>query len=476
MLNHKHRYSPLLAMLAILVMVSGPILGCECGAAGPACVYASGADVIFLGRVVFTNDDGSGRFTQGTLVRFQVEEAFKGLAPGTQDVWIDPGSFTSCYAEYDVGQTLLVFGREGFAMPVDTAMVSVAPNGGAKKKPLPPGFDLNNPPKIYWAPECSGTRLITPENEKSVALDLEYLRQFREGAAKPVVLGRVLQDENFGIFDAPGLPGVSVTIAGNDLQRSVKTDADGRFFFGEVPPGDYTVGSSIAAYKATRGAIEVKVTSASCGWADFDMIGSGVIAGQLLSHAGRPAANIKLSVLRMGADGKPVLYGYKEIQSNLEGKYEFQKLPEGNFQVGVNLSSAPDLKTPYPATTWSNNGQSAIHLKAGEHKQIGPFSLPAEATIRRISFLVQWPDGSAAKGVDVWADVGELVGEHGVTDAQGRAYLNLLEGIDYSVEAKTWVASRDNKEVARSGVTQVKPGPKLARIDLLLNKRTRQYR
>jgi hypothetical protein len=83
-----------LVLLAIGLPISGR--SCDCRGPKPACAYVD-ADAIFLGRVSFTNDDGSGRFTQATLVRFDVEEIFKGVPTGVRQLWVDPGSFTSCY-------------------------------------------------------------------------------------------------------------------------------------------------------------------------------------------------------------------------------------------------------------------------------------------------------------------------------------------------------------------------------------------
>lgn len=470
----------MLAVLSISLATSVPSLGCDCGGPGPACAYVGSASAIFVGKVIFTDDDGSGTFMQRTFVHFQVEEAFKGLAPDTQDVWVDPGSFTSCYAEYHLGERLLVFGYRGPGMPRDTASMSVGPRGAIKSKPLPQGIDPNNPPTIYWAPECSGTRLITPETEKLIGPDIEYLRRFRAGAVRPLVTGRVLQDEHFGIFDAPGLPGVKVTITGDKFRGSTQTDADGQYSFEDVPPGRYVLKSTLAAYESTGGAIEVEVSIPGCGWVDFDMIGSGVIGGQLLDHDGRPAPHVNVNILRLGADGKPVYYGFKEAQSDSQGRYEFENLPGGDFQVGVNLSSAPDVETPYASTTWSEKGQSTIHLDAGEHKQLSPFGLPVPAIARRISVRVLWPDGRAANGVDVWAAAGGYAGSRGVsthssTDADGRAQLDLLEGIDFAVEAEIWVGTGEERKVARSGVTQVRPGSEPIQLNLTLNEYTKNY-
>ena len=212
----------LLVVLSISCGVSAPVIGCECGRAGPACAYVNTANAIFVGKVVFTDDDGSGTFTQRTHVHIQVEEAFKGLATETRDVWVDPGSFTSCYAEYHVGERLLVFAFDAGTMPPDTAAFTISSGERVKNKPLPPGIDPSHPPIVYWAPECSGTQLITPESEKWIAPEIEYLRLFKSGNARPLVTGRVLQDSEFGIFDPPGLSGVKVTITGDQFRGTTR--------------------------------------------------------------------------------------------------------------------------------------------------------------------------------------------------------------------------------------------------------------
>jgi hypothetical protein len=126
---------------------------------------------------------GQSGFMRPVVVHFQVEEDYKGLEAGIRDVWVDPGSCTSCYAEYRVGERFLVFGYGGTLLPLDTSALSVA-SEQCKSKPLPPGIDSQNPPKVYIAPECSGTRQITPETEHLVASDLRYLRKFRSRMQK----------------------------------------------------------------------------------------------------------------------------------------------------------------------------------------------------------------------------------------------------------------------------------------------------
>ena len=133
-----------LAFALVIAAAAGPTWPCDCRAPRPACAYV-GADAIFLGRVGFTNDDGPGTFVQATLVRFDVEEVFKGLPEGTKEVWADPGSFTSCYENYHLGERYLIVAQRKGQLPRDSATMTVM-RGNGKQKPLPPGIDPARPP------------------------------------------------------------------------------------------------------------------------------------------------------------------------------------------------------------------------------------------------------------------------------------------------------------------------------------------
>ena len=170
-------------LLLLIFFSSVPSLCCECGPPGPASAYVKEASVVFVGRVMFTDDDGSRQIIQQTLVRFEVEESFKGLKSDVHDVWIDPGSCTSCYAEYKVGERYLVFASGGDLLPKDTQAISRA-SGKCRSKPLPRSIDRQNPPKIYWAPECSGTRQIVKETEADVSREVDWLRNYRKKMEK----------------------------------------------------------------------------------------------------------------------------------------------------------------------------------------------------------------------------------------------------------------------------------------------------
>jgi hypothetical protein len=183
-----------------------------------------------------------------------------------------------------------------------------------------------------------------------------------------------------------------------------------------------------------------------------------------------------LNILRLGPDLKPIYDGFKESQSNAQGKYRFAKLPGGDFEIGVNLSSAPDVETPYRTTKWSDDGRTLIHLNPGQRKQIAALKLPTPSQVRVFPVEVRWADGQVAADVDVWAAVGDEVGAHGQTDANGRTHLDLLEGVTYTVEAKMWVSAKGQKEVTRSGAIQLTPGAKTNQLNLQLSQHTKDYR
>jgi hypothetical protein len=161
----------LLGTLCFYVVHVYSTFGCDC-APRPIARDAEAASIVFVGRVVFTDEDETGSVQQKTLVHFQIEESFKGLAPEIHDVWVDPGSFTDCYAKYSLGVRYIVFAYAGTSHHYNG-------NEGSSKQ-LPAGVDRNNPPYVYWAPECAGTEAITSKTKVAVSQKVVYLRKHQK--------------------------------------------------------------------------------------------------------------------------------------------------------------------------------------------------------------------------------------------------------------------------------------------------------
>src|SRR5436189_5328067 len=93
---------------ALLLFACRLSLGCSCGPPTPVCSRIDSIAVFFLGDLISSNDDGKGTFAQLTLEHFKVIEIFKGLPEDATEVWVDPGSMTSCYSPNQVGQRYLI--------------------------------------------------------------------------------------------------------------------------------------------------------------------------------------------------------------------------------------------------------------------------------------------------------------------------------------------------------------------------------
>ena len=205
------------------------------------------------------------------------------------------------------------------------------------------------------------------------------------------------------------------------------------------------------------------------------MIGSGSVTGTLLDSRGRPAGKIRVEILRLSPDGKPIFYAQKETVTNNRGEYRFTELPKGDFQIGVNLFNAPDSETPYKPTKWSAGDSSSLHLLPGEHARVSQFNLPPPSRVRKVVAEVHWPDGRPASGVTVSGYLGDKPAALGETGANGIAHFDVLEGLHYATEAKIWVGPQEQREVARSGETALTPRDAPFRLKFVLSKRSHDW-
>lgn len=227
----------LIPMLVAGLALPFSTIACSCDGGILDCSYAS-AHVVFRGTVDFNNDDGSGTFVQQTFIRFQVSEIFKGLPAGTKHVWIDPGSFTSCYAEYQLREQYLIFASVTSVIPANMAAMTIA-RGLKSSKPLPKELGAANPPAVYLAPECMGTRdTHYPDFDN----DLASLRRYAAGAPVAPIMGQVLLAPNDPWSGKGRLAGVQVLLETPEGIRHSITNSEGKFFFQKpLGKGSYAV-------------------------------------------------------------------------------------------------------------------------------------------------------------------------------------------------------------------------------------------
>jgi len=455
------------SLLAILVSVTNSF-GCECGAPGPACAYVSGAPVVFVGTPVYSNDDGSGTFLQRTLYKFTVDEIFKGLPDGTKEVWVDPGSYTSCYAEYKLGTKLLVFASAARLLPGDTAAMSVATPSG-KVKPLPPGYDPGMP--VYFAPECSGTR-----EAESAPDQIAWLRSWKKGDVRTRIEGFARD-----AFDWP-LRGVQVNAKSATGSLTTTTDADGAFLFEPVEPGNYDLDAKFSGYRLNWKP-QLAVSPHACGYVSLSMGSAGALSGTVVDKRGKPVAGLELDIAQMrGAEQTFPSIGHETTKAN--GAFRYQDLPAGDYLIGVNLDSEPNVDRPYAQTYAPGVADRAhaqlIHLDPNQKLSRIRLEMPPRLRERTVHVQVKWPDGrSAGARVSVVTDETR----DGVTDieetkADGSAVVRCFAARDCQVEAKlwlTWPGQSSAPEVAASLIKQIEAGNEPVTMTLVLTEKRSEW-
>ncbi len=453
-----------LLMALLLLLIPASAVACSCGAPGPACSYISDSKVIFLGTPVFTDDDGSGTFVQRTLYKFQVKEAFKGLAADTKEVWVDPGSFTSCYAVYRIGKDYLVFAGEAWGgMGSSPAMTVAAP--GKKAKPLPAGFTPDTP--VYYAPECNGTRWADSAND-----EIGWLRLWRDGKTSTRAYGTVTA------FDLP-VSGAIVEITSEHGVQKTTSSEKGEWSFENITPGHYTVTAALPDYTLDWKR-EAVIPAGACGYFDNLWLSTeSAITGKIVDAKGKPVPDIHVQMAKMMPDGNAtVLEGF--VPAEKDGSFRFEGAA-GDFVVGINLDTPPNSDVPYPPTYApgvSDLKQARIiHIAPKQQVTNVELRLSPPLPIRRVDVKVTLPDGRPApRRTWVEAHTSEHGGrEIGEVEHNGVAHLKCLAGQSYQISARTTPAWKSDiplrsQHIQVSSKVDLPAGVTPATIKLVLDK------
>src|SRR5262249_14594527 len=125
--------------------------------------------------------------------------------------------------------------------------------------------------------------------------------------------------------------------------------------------------------------------------------------------------------------------------------------------------SSPSNEQPYPRTFYpgvADRSQATIvEIGLGEKLENIDIRLPAEVTKYQIHGFVTWPDGSLAKGVDVYLEdinyPGWCVnGCNGKTDAAGRFELEGFNSYTYRLVSTADKPARDGKRQDVYGISE----------------------
>ena len=259
---------------------------------------------------------------------------------------------------------------------------------------------------------------VTIKAETGSVIDVNF------GFVKPASVGDYtwMDVNRDGLQDAdePALPGVTVTLtradgsavtdaSGNPV-AAVTTDANGKYVFENLLPGDYKVSfQAPAGYEATTSeagddrAADSNGASASVTLVqgqtddtiDFGAVGTGVIGDQLFvdvnqnggsaPDAGdKPLEGVKVTLTWTGPGGITRTY---ETTTDAEGKYKFENLLPGDYKVSVDpetlLKAEPllDVLTHAPSGDVAAKKVVSEDVKKDAAKLADAFNLNTSVTL-----------------------------------------------------------------------------------------------
>src|SRR5262245_45014509 len=311
----KFRRLPILlsTVAVILAVPITDVTACQCrGGPRPPCEEYWRADAVFAGKAIkqstFHVEEGEGNSRyrrQQVLVRFSVEQAFKGISGEEAEI-----------------VTGLVGGDCGYHFKDGERYVVYA-------------FRIGNDKSYLYTGICNRINLAAEAEE-----DLAYFRAIPAPGTGGVVFGRVkkltmpLSDDTK--FQETYLDNIKITIEGNGKRFETTTNGDGQYRVSGLTPGQYTVMAYISESLSSRSHLKIDLVDRGCVARDFNVYVNGQISGRVLDEKGDPRRNIKVDIISAESAKDLSLTG-KWRFTNSEGRYTIDWIPPGAYYLGVGL-------------------------------------------------------------------------------------------------------------------------------------------
>jgi Carboxypeptidase regulatory-like domain len=375
-----------------------PALACVCVSYEPikTCQIYQSAPVIFRGRVIDHNDNGSGHFTQMTLYRFKVLEAFKGLSPEVKELFINPGSGTDGYRTFASDRDYLIYTGSAYPTPPPAADFLIAME---RTKPKPPAWNGLEQLPVYDIFGCCNPSRVVDEKDPDVA----YLRSASKIGPQSDgwIEGRIGQNlSRLQRAEFSPVPDATISVTFPDgKNRSVNVQPDGTFKTDPLSPGIYAImlqSSSFGYQKAEK----AEVPTGGCAVFYHSFQSSATISGRILDHDGKPVPGIRLELGELQADGNVRIRSTDWANSDQQGNFKITNVPVGRVVLAAKLDGAPDERMPFdaffaPGTRDVVNAQ-VFALQADQQLTGVTLRLPEPLPFGDLFVDVKWPDGTAA--------------------------------------------------------------------------------
>lgn len=433
--------------LALMFSIAPVVSACTCVDSPSPCTAFQGTPVVFVGLVKSIDEQtvDINRFGKVMKARvsltahFEIEEALKNIN-GREVTVITGGGGGDCGYNFKAGERYLVYGYRSEDEALNSSMSRTVITG-----PDRPQAGAST----VTTSICSRTQHVSTAQD-----DLDLIRAMLKGKPFARVFG-VANEFISKLGDVIGgkveyKPKSGLTIQAGKFET--QTDSNGRFRIDALPPGTYKLRLVMPEaygmqYSFLRSEFDLKITPGCWGTElDFTVAINGRIGGRIYDAQGKPVGEqVEINLVTLASANNPLASIEKRSEyTNKQGQYEFDRVPPGEYLMGINLAEVPDRDTPYPKMYYpasvDRDGAKIINLGKGEKLDNLDIRLLPSLTRQTITGTVFLKNGRpAAKArVEVYDSEDPTENVWGLdveTDAQGRFSINFLKGRHYKVRA-----------------------------------------
>lgn len=362
----------LAAVITVSALFTAEGRGCSCRfGGGPPCEEYWRVEAIFAGTALAQKlievDEGSYKF-QRRLMRFKLDEAFKGMTAGAEVEILTGLGGGDCGYPFKIGERYLVYASR----------------------------DRKDDSRWYSG-ICTRTRLLAEAEE-----DLAYFRNLPAAGAGATIKGRIVRQsiplKDDSRFATTPLESIKVTVEGQDRRYETLTDKEGYYQVSGLTAGHYKVRADLPTAVGRLAQTEVNVVDRGCAAADLKAQVDGQISGRVMDQEGRPL-NVRVDVIAVEDVAETAPQGRMRFSQD-DGRYQLQWLPPGRYYVGINLIGAPSARCPYSRTYLPGVEKIAdaqiVTLSEGQKLEDQNIILPAGTPDLEVEVEIVWPNGTPA--------------------------------------------------------------------------------